>query len=109
MWDWSSALSSGACRRGLYTCYLRQYRGLRSAGFSVTDKWVGYLPFQLSMTFKETQADSALKIYLVITAVPIHSAYICKPSSYLLVYNPTVQGLLTTDRETTQCLRAKPK
>nr|UHH90579.1 period isoform B [Pyrrhocoris apterus]UHH90580.1 period isoform C [Pyrrhocoris apterus] len=57
-----------------YSCYLRQYRGLHSSGFCVMEKWVGYLPFQLTMCFKETEDDDP-KLYLVINALPIQSAY----------------------------------
>lgn len=61
-------------KRNHYSCYLRQYRGLRNSGFSVTEKWVGYLPFQLSMSFQETEGETP-SVYLVISAVPIRSAY----------------------------------
>ncbi|CAH1395530.1 unnamed protein product [Nezara viridula] len=65
---------AGSTRRNPYSCYLRQYRGLRSSGFSVTEKWVGYLPLQLNISFQQTIGETP-KVCLVITAAQIKSAY----------------------------------
>ncbi|XP_014285210.1 period circadian protein isoform X2 [Halyomorpha halys] len=65
---------AGSTRQNPYSCYLRQYRGLRSSGFSVTEKWVGYLPLQLNISFQQTIGETP-KLCLVITAAQIKSAY----------------------------------
>ncbi|KAG8224756.1 hypothetical protein J437_LFUL005325, partial [Ladona fulva] len=36
-----------------FYCSLRQYRGLRNVGYGVTGKRVPYLPFRLTLTFRE--------------------------------------------------------
>ncbi|XP_065349399.1 period circadian protein isoform X1 [Cloeon dipterum] len=76
----------GTLNKNSFFCSLRQYRGLKSSGYSVTEKKVTYKPFRLSMSFKELQPESVshasnkdtscpFGTFLLITAVPIQSVY----------------------------------
>ncbi|XP_073973608.1 period circadian regulator isoform X3 [Rhodnius prolixus] len=66
--------STKSSRNSFYCC-LRKYRGLKALGFGITDKKVSYLPCEMSVSFKEISNSNQTKIYLVITASPIISAY----------------------------------
>ena len=57
-----------------FFCCLRKYRGLKTSGFGVKDKAVEYIPFQLSLTFKEVKGDTSDTI-LLITATDVKTAY----------------------------------
>ncbi|KAF4528952.1 hypothetical protein B566_EDAN017420 [Ephemera danica] len=82
-------VKGGATNKNSFFCSLRQYRGLKSNGFGVTEKKVTYRPFRLSMTFKELGADAVGNKdgtgpqgkFLLITAVPVHSVY---KSTYII-------------------------
>lgn len=56
---------------------LRKYRGLKSAGFSVKEKTLSYVPFKLVLSFREAPADPRTDM----------SALTPKPTSVLLVMN----------------------
>nr|CAD7433607.1 unnamed protein product [Timema monikensis] len=62
--------------KDLIFCSLRQYRGLRSSGFGVTEKKVTYLPFQLTLNFIGP-VPSKEDFILLVTATPVTSIYKC--------------------------------
>ncbi|GBP87823.1 Period circadian protein [Eumeta japonica] len=66
-------------------CRMRQYRSL-SVGFSVKEKNVIYLPFQLNISFKNINNEEEKVIYLVVQAKPIFPIY--KTSNEVFA-NPT--------------------
>ncbi|XP_075211377.1 period circadian regulator isoform X2 [Lycorma delicatula] len=98
--------NAAANKRNSFYCCLRQYRGLKSTGFSVINKKVSYLPCQLTLAFREISTkfpvlddndnkskevpkdgDVVRAILLVITARLVHSVYkipneICASSTY---------------------------
>ena len=57
-----------------FFCCLRKYRGLKTSGFGVKDKAVEYVPFKLSLSFKEVRGEISDTL-LFITATPVKTAY----------------------------------
>nr|BAL72156.1 PERIOD, isoform 2 [Apteronemobius asahinai] len=68
-----------------FYCCLRQYRGLKSSGYGVTEKKVTYLPFHLTMTFRDVSSTDKVSLageepgiqgpFLIILATLVKSAY----------------------------------
>jgi len=82
VWLFKRGAGGSLNKNSSFFCSLRQYRGLKTSGYSVTEKKVTYRPFRLSMSFKELQPENMncnnscpLGTFLLITAVPVHSVY----------------------------------
>uniref|UniRef100_A0A0A9VU86 Period circadian protein n=2 Tax=Lygus hesperus TaxID=30085 RepID=A0A0A9VU86_LYGHE len=63
-------------QRNVYFCCLRKYRGINK-GYQLNDQRVNYLPCQITLQFRELPpvGDTFYKECLIITAVPVRSAY----------------------------------
>nr|ADO24377.1 period [Laupala paranigra] len=68
-----------------FYCCLRQYRGLKANGYGVTEKKVTYLPFHLTMTFRDVKSSEKMNLageetgiqgsFLIIVATLVKSSY----------------------------------
>ena len=69
-----------------FYCSLRQYKGLKTAGFAITRSKTTYLPFHLTMKCAEINSTSCTsRVYIAINAVLISSAYLSKFLLYFFV------------------------
>lgn len=69
---------------------LRKYRGLKSSGYGVVENAVRYQPFQLTIRVRQVNGpndpkyiDDSQGMFLVVVAVPVHSAF----KGILYLYN----------------------
>ncbi|GLH14252.1 Period circadian protein [Gryllus bimaculatus] len=106
-----------------FYCCLRQYRGLKSSGYGVTEKKVTYLPFHLTMTFRDVTSTEKMGLaeeepgiqgsFLIILASRIKPAYThpdeTKISSKFIIRHQASCELSHVDSDIVQYLGYMPQ